>query len=105
MEAQGELEGAGGETAAEDEGVGGDAGIAVLLAGDRVARDGAVLGGPDAERVPGGPAVLLAGGGRELDADAGLDPGARRGEGVPGGDQLGVGGGGLLGAGRLGGVN
>src|SRR5688500_2117144 len=58
VEADGELEVSGlGGTQCDD--VGGDAGIGVILAGDRVASDGAVLGGPDAEREPASPAVAL----------------------------------------------
>jgi len=90
VEAEGELEGVGGETATEDEDVGGDAGVGVFLAGDGMAGDRAVVGGPDAEGEPARPAVGLSApdGGSEAGTGESLDPGAGRRYGVPGGDQL-----------------
>ena len=81
VEPDGELE-LGGFGGAEGDGVGGDAGVGVVLTGDGVASDGTVVGGPDAEGVPAGPAVA------EGETGEGLDPGAGGGEGIPGGDEL-----------------
>ena len=103
MEAEGELE-AVGVLRAQGDGVGGDAGVGVVLAGDGVAGDvlvwrvcvaptrprrpaerlsHAIVRGPGAEGVPAGPAIA-----GEGDAGEGLDPGAGGGDGVPGGDEL-----------------
>ena len=104
VEADGELE-AGGFGGAERDDVGGDAGVGVVLAGDGVTGDGAgvgvgaggafvgVVGGPEAERVPAGPAL---GRRTEVEAGEGFYPGAVGGDGVPGGDQLAEGGAGVV---------
>jgi hypothetical protein len=83
-EPHGELE-VGGVGGAQDERVGRDASVGVILARDGVAGDRTVLRGPKTEGVPARPALFGA-----ADAYAGksLDPRAGGGERVPGDDQL-----------------